>query len=39
MEYLLIDGYNVINAWTDVFNLQTDSLEECRLKLQHMLSI
>lgn len=38
MEYLLIDGYNIINAWGDIFNLQRDSLEECRLKLLEILS-
>jgi predicted RNA-binding protein with PIN domain len=38
MEYLLVDGYNVINAWGHVFNLNEDSLETCRTKLLHMLS-
>ncbi len=38
MEYLVIDGYNVINAWGDVFNLRKDSLEDCRDKLFEILS-
>lgn len=38
MEYLVIDGYNVINQWTDLFNLKKDPLEDCRDKLLNMLS-
>ncbi len=38
MEYLVIDGYNVINQWTDLFDLKKDSLEDCRDKLLNMLS-
>lgn len=38
MEYLLVDGYNVINAWKDIFDLENESLEECREKLLTMLS-
>ncbi|NSW89770.1 MAG: NYN domain-containing protein [Firmicutes bacterium] len=38
MEYLLVDGYNIINAWKDVFDLNRESLEECREKLLYMLS-
>lgn len=38
MEYLVIDGYNVINAWRQVFDLQRESLEDCRQKLLDMLS-
>jgi uncharacterized protein len=38
MEYLIIDGHNIINAWPDIFDLRHDSLEECRGKLLHMLS-
>ncbi|MCX7842820.1 MAG: NYN domain-containing protein [Clostridia bacterium] len=38
MEYLLVDGYNIINAWTEVFNTNKDSLEECRDKLLSILS-
>lgn len=38
MEYLLVDGYNIINAWKDIFNLETEPLEECREKLLYMLS-
>lgn len=38
MEYLLVDGYNIINAWTDTFNLQKESLEDCRDKLLNIMS-
>jgi len=38
MEYLIIDGYNVINQWTDLFDLKNEPLEDCRDKLLHMLS-
>lgn len=38
MEYLIVDGYNIINAWSDIFNLEKDSLEECREKLLYILS-
>lgn len=38
MEYLVVDGYNIINAWNDVFNLRKESLEDCRDKLCEMLS-
>ncbi|PYG84848.1 hypothetical protein LY28_03560 [Ruminiclostridium sufflavum DSM 19573] len=38
MEYLVIDGYNVINQWTDIFDLPRESLEDCRDKLLNMLS-
>ncbi|MDD5603503.1 MAG: NYN domain-containing protein [Eubacteriales bacterium] len=38
MEYLLIDAYNVINAWRDVFDLNAMSLEDCRDKLLHIVS-
>ncbi|HHW48083.1 MAG TPA: NYN domain-containing protein [Clostridiaceae bacterium] len=38
MEYLVIDGYNLINAWNDVFDLENDTLEDCRDKLVNMLS-
>lgn len=38
MEYLIIDGYNVINAWEDIFNLKNEPLEESRLKLLNMVS-
>ena len=29
MEYLVVDGYNIINAWKDIFDLDKESLE-CR---------
>jgi len=38
MEYLVIDGYNVINAWNDIFDMKKDPLEECRNKLLNILS-
>ena len=38
MEYLVIDGYNLINAWNDIFDLENESLEVCRDKLVSMLS-
>lgn len=38
MEYLIIDGYNIINAWTDIFNLKQDPLEDCRERLLNILS-
>lgn len=39
MEYLLVDGYNIINAWDDIFGLSEGTpLEDCRDKLADMLS-
>lgn len=38
MEYLVIDGYNVVNAWRDILSPDTNSLEECREKLLSILS-
>jgi len=38
MEYLLIDGYNIINAWTDIFKIGKEPLEDCRDKLLNILS-
>ncbi|MCX7923700.1 MAG: NYN domain-containing protein [Clostridia bacterium] len=38
MEYLLVDGYNIINAWKDVFHLESESLEDCRDRLVSILS-
>lgn len=38
MEYLIVDGYNIINAWKDIFNLKRDTLEDCRNQLLLMLS-
>jgi len=37
-EYLIIDGYNIINSWDDIFDLDTLSLEESRIKLLDILS-
>lgn len=38
MEYLVVDAYNVINAWNDVFDMRKEKLEDCRLKLLDILS-
>lgn len=38
MEYLIIDGYNVINQWTDLFDLKKEPLEDCRDNLLNMIS-
>jgi uncharacterized protein len=38
MEYLLLDGYNIINAWNKVFNLEKESLEECRDRFLNIIS-
>jgi predicted RNA-binding protein with PIN domain len=38
MEYVLIDGYNVINAWRDIFNPREENLEDCRIKLLDIIS-
>ena len=37
MEYLLVDGYNVIHAWNDVFDV-SGSLEDNRALLLQLLS-
>lgn len=37
-KYLIIDGYNVINSWQDVFNLNQISLENARDKFLILLS-
>lgn len=37
-EYLLVDGYNVVNAWMDIFDLKNEPLEDCRERLLSMLS-
>ncbi len=38
MEYLILDGYNIINAWKDLFDLDIESLEDCRDRLANMMS-
>ncbi|MGE5613086.1 MAG: NYN domain-containing protein [Bacillota bacterium] len=39
MEYLIVDGYNIINAWDDIFDINGgEPLEDCRDKLANMLS-
>jgi uncharacterized protein len=35
---LLIDGYNIINAWKDIFRPRYEPLEDCRDKLLNILS-
>ncbi len=37
-EYLIIDGYNVINAWPDLIRLKEINFEHARLKLIDILS-
>jgi hypothetical protein len=37
-KYLIVDGYNVINAWRDVFDLDRITLEDSRQKLLNILS-
>ncbi len=36
-EYLLVDGYNVIHAWDELWDLAKESLDAARLKLQDIL--
>lgn len=38
MEYLLMDGYNIINAWKDVFDVDGEPLEDCRDRLANLMS-
>ena len=38
MEYLVVDGYNIINSWTDIFYPDKEPLEDCRVKLLNILS-
>jgi len=37
-EILVIDGYNIINAWPDYFDLEKISMEDARKKLLDILS-
>ncbi|KUO49919.1 MAG: hypothetical protein APF76_01740 [Desulfitibacter sp. BRH_c19] len=37
VEYLIVDGYNVINNWPILINLKNDNLEMARDKLVEML--
>ncbi len=32
-EYLVVDGYNIINAWPELKQIAEDSLEDARIKL------
>lgn len=38
MDYLIVDAYNIINAWNDIFDLENDPLEDSREKLLNILS-
>ncbi|WHH61417.1 NYN domain-containing protein [Petroclostridium sp. X23] len=38
MEYLIIDGYNIINAWPELAKLARDNLENARWKLLEILA-
>lgn len=38
MDYIVVDGYNVINAWRGIIDVKNDTLEECRDRLLNMLS-
>ena len=37
-EYLLVDGYNVIHAWTELSELAGDNMDGARMKLLDILS-
>lgn len=37
-EYLLVDGYNVIHAWTELSGLADDNMDGARMKLLDILS-
>ncbi len=37
-EYLIIDGYNIINAWPELNNLKNVSFEHARIKLVELLA-
>lgn len=36
-EYLIVDGYNIINAWPNLKKLAQDNLEDARIKLIDIL--
>ncbi|MGE4284226.1 MAG: NYN domain-containing protein, partial [Clostridia bacterium] len=38
MEYLIIDGYNIINAWPDLAIAAKECLEDARWKLLEVLA-
>jgi uncharacterized protein len=38
MEHMFIDGYNVINSWHDIFNVEKEKLEDCRDKFLFLIS-
>ena len=35
--YLIVDGYNIINSWPELKEIQRDNLEDARIKLIEML--
>lgn len=36
-EYLIVDGYNIINAWPELKKLKEENLEHARVKLAEIL--
>ena len=36
-EYLLVDGYNIIFAWTDLKKIAEQNIDSARTKLQDIL--
>ncbi len=36
--YLLVDGYNIINAWPELLRLMEDCIEDARDRLIHLLN-
>lgn len=38
MEYLIVDGYNIINAWDELSKISKDSMEDARWKLLEIMS-
>ena len=38
MEYILVDGYNIINSWADIFQIDDEPLEDMRDQLIGMLA-
>lgn len=38
MEYLIVDGYNIINAWPELVEVAKDNFEDARWKLLEVLA-
>ena len=38
-EYLIVDGYNIIGAWSELQDLKEENLEHARARLIEMLSV